>query len=399
MAERRYGKKIEKGSSAMATYAILLIATVFIAAWGLMMGDMGDLLLTAPVIVVLLVTIFSERHTIHLPTLTVIMIWASMIMSIIGRIFFHENALAILANILMGINLTLIGLIIVFVLIGKMPGDSKKRSLIESLVAGSIALAVFMAMLMLQYYMSFLLSKMSYPTVPMVMEQMRDMLIGVAITIVLYIEFRDSRIFKYTLVDFLENNSGALGLEDQGRRDIADLIHKGESDSLEFKSTLRTNLATGAVDKRMEKAVLKTLVAFMNTDGGTLLIGVSDDGEVCGTDIQSFDNLDKMNLHLTNMIASAIGNDYLPYISFRTLDYEDGKYVIRVDCQKTKKAVFLREGKSEQYYVRSGPSSVELTGMSLVNYINNRYGRNRWLRKPAPAIPVPKEEDSEKKEE
>ncbi|MBR4505067.1 MAG: putative DNA binding domain-containing protein [Candidatus Methanomethylophilaceae archaeon] len=387
----------KEGRSAMVTYAILLVTTAIIAVLGMMLGDMGDLLLTAPVIVVLLLTIFSERK-IHLPTLTVIMIWTSMILSISSRIFFHGNALAILANILMGINLTLIGLIVVFILMGKMPGDSKKRSLIEALVAGSIAMSVFMGMIMLQYYMSFLFSRMSIPTVPIMMDQTRDMLIGVAITIVLYIEFRESSIFKYTLVDFLQNNSGALGLEDQERREIADLIHKGESDSLEFKSTLRTNLATGAVDKRMEKAVLKTLVAFMNTDGGTLLIGVSDDGEVRGTDIESFDNLDKMNLHLTNMIASAIGNDYLPYINFRSLDYEDGKYVIRVDCQKTKKAVFLREGKSEQYYVRSGPSSVELTGMSLVNYINNRYGKNRWLRKPAPAIPMPTDDDAKKEE-
>ena len=387
----------KEGRSAMVTYAILLVTTAIIAVLGMMLGDMGDLLLTAPVIVVLLLTIFSERK-IHLPTLTVIMIWMSMILSISSRIFFHGDALAILANILMGINLTLIGLIVVFILMGKMPGDSKKRSLIEALVAGSIAMSVFMGMIMLQYYMSFLFSRMSIPTVPIMMDQTRDMLIGVAITIVLYIEFRESSIFKYTLVDFLQNNSGALGLEDQERREIADLIHKGESDSLEFKSTLRTNLATGAVDKRMEKAVLKTLVAFMNTDGGTLLIGVSDDGEVRGTDIESFDNLDKMNLHLTNMIASAIGNDYLPYINFRSLDYEDGKYVIRVDCQKTKKAVFLREGKSEQYYVRSGPSSVELTGMSLVNYINNRYGKNRWLRKPAPAIPMPTDDDAKKEE-
>ena len=396
MAEDGSGRETKTAKSAMATYAVLLVATVILAVLGVIMGDTGDLILTVPVIAVLLLTIFSERYRIHLPALTVIMIWASMILSTASRVLFQGRVLAVLANVLMGINLTLIGLIVVFILMGRMPGDSRKRSLIEGLVAGSVALSAFMATLMFQYYVSFLLKNMSIPTVPVQMEQMRDMLIGVAITIILYIEFRESRIFKYTLVDFLENNSGALGLEDQERRNIADLIHKGESDSLEFKSTLRTNLATGAVDKRMEKAVLKTLVAFMNTDGGTLLVGVNDSGEVCGADIGSFENQDKMNLHLTNMIASAIGNDFLPYISFRSLEYEDGKYVIRVDCQKTKKAVFLREGKSEQYYVRSGPSSVELTGMSLVNYINNRYRRNRWLPERTQMMPVPPEEEDRK---
>ena len=66
----------------------------------------------------------------------------------------------------------------------------------------------------------------------------------------------------------------------------------------------------------MEKAVLKTIVAFLNTDGGNLLIGVDDDGDIIGADIQSFENKDKMGLHLTNLIASKIGNSFLPFITF-----------------------------------------------------------------------------------
>lgn len=121
----------------------------------------------------------------------------------------------------------------------------------------------------------------------------------------------------------------------------------------------------------MEKAVLKTLVAFMNTDGGTLLIGVSDDGSVCGVDLESFENRDKLNLHLTNLISSQIGNGFLPYISFDMVDFDD-RSVVRVRCLVSPKPVFLKDGKTEMYFVRSGPSSVELTGMSLINYVNNR---------------------------
>ena len=54
----------------------------------------------------------------------------------------------------------------------------------------------------------------------------------------------------------------------------------------------------------MEKAVLKTIVAFLNSDGGNLLIGVADDGAIIGADVASFDNKDKMGLHLSNLIAS-----------------------------------------------------------------------------------------------
>ena len=149
------------------------------------------------------------------------------------------------------------------------------------------------------------------------------------------------------------------------------LITLGESDTLEFKSTLRTNLKTGEKDKRMEKAVLKTLVAFLNSEGGTLLIGVTDDGDILGVDEESFDNRDKLNLHMTNLISSQIGDEFLPYIRFKLIEFED-RAVMRVVCKRCRTPVFLRENKTEQYYVRSGPSSVELIGSEMVKYIGSK---------------------------
>ena len=82
----------------------------------------------------------------------------------------------------------------------------------------------------------------------------------------------------------------------------------GESEAVEFKSTLRTNLHTGNKDPRMELAVLKTLAGFLNTNGGTLVIGVSDDGNPVGIQADGFDNEDKMNLHLVNIVKTLHGN-------------------------------------------------------------------------------------------
>ncbi len=359
-------------NSTLATYIILLVTTITLAAIGLYMGDSGDLILTVPVSFLLLITIVSERHTVHVPTLTVMMIWVSMLLSIAGRLFFGGRVLAIVADILMGVNLTLIGLIIVFILLKSMPGIRDENPVFVSIVAICVAMAVFMLMMMTRYLASKIMHSIMVPEVEALMESMGAVLIGSVAIGILFVKYRDSKIFMYTVNDFLENNSGVLGFEEREKMDIYNLIAGGESDKLEFKSTVRTNLATGEVDKRMEKAVLKTIVAFLNTDGGTLLIGVSDDGEICGADLDSFENLDKMNLHMTNMIASAIGNGFIPYINFKSIEFEDGKYVIRVKCSPADKAVFLREGKNEQFYVRSGPSSVELTGMNLVNYVNSR---------------------------
>ena len=148
-----------------------------------------------------------------------------------------------------------------------------------------------------------------------------------------------------------------------------------------------TNLQTGEIDKRMEKAVLKTITAFLNTDGGTLLVGVEDNGNIMGIDIERFENRDKLNLHVTNIIASQIGNEFIPFIKFEQIDYgkrDDGKdrIVMRFDCTPTSTPAFLKntKEKTETFFVRSGPSSVELTGNDLINYVMNRRKTGKKLR-------------------
>ena len=63
---------------------------------------------------------------------------------------------------------------------------------------------------------------------------------------------------------------------------IAEVAIRGESDSLEFKSSARWNMRAGKRDDAMETVIAKTVAAFMNSGGGTLLIGVDDDGRLIG---------------------------------------------------------------------------------------------------------------------
>ena len=90
--------------------------------------------------------------------------------------------------------------------------------------------------------------------------------------------------------------------------ELSELLEYGESNTIEFKSTLRINLHTKKTDSRMELAVLKTLAGFLNTDGGSLIIGVSDDGVPLGIKFDEFKNEDSMNLHLTNIVESRMGS-------------------------------------------------------------------------------------------
>ena len=95
----------------------------------------------------------------------------------------------------------------------------------------------------------------------------------------------------------------------------------------------------------MERAVLKTIVAFLNSRGGTLLIGVADDGTIVGVDLASFEgSKDKFGLHLNNLIKTQIGSEFLPFLHFTLVDFED-KSVMRVSCQISDRPVFLTDGK------------------------------------------------------
>ena len=75
---------------------------------------------------------------------------------------------------------------------------------------------------------------------------------------------------------------------------VSELLAAEESDEVEFKSTLRTNLHTGQADAKIELSALKSVAGFLNAQGGTLMIGVDDDGKVLGLAADKFPNEDKM---------------------------------------------------------------------------------------------------------
>lgn len=177
------------------------------------------------------------------------------------------------------------------------------------------------------------------------------------------------------LTKILEKNSILLGPKRKKSKPesvIQDILKIGETPKIEFKSTIRTNLHTKQFDKRMELEILKTITAFLNSSGGNLLIGVSDEREVLGLEIDKFQNEDKMALHITNLIKNHIGNQFLPFIKFHITKIED-KRVMLIVCKESAKRVFMKNENKEEFYVRNGPSSVKLEGSSLVDYIQHKF--------------------------
>lgn len=146
------------------------------------------------------------------------------------------------------------------------------------------------------------------------------------------------------------------------------LIDDGENAHLEFKSTVRFNLRSGKTGKEIELAWLKAVTAFLNSEGGTLLIGVADDGTVLGMNVDNFENDDRCLLHVKNLLNQHIGAEFSRFLDIYLIPFNTSQVVV-VECRKSPGPVFLKTGKNEEFYIRSGPSSTKLSPSRTISYL------------------------------
>lgn len=150
------------------------------------------------------------------------------------------------------------------------------------------------------------------------------------------------------------------------------LVRDGESKTVEFKQTFSVDVKTNKKEKYIEKIVLKTLVAFLNTEGGISLVGISDDKNIIGIqgEIQKYyKNDDKFLLHLKNLIKSSIGENFYPFIDYRFVDIESCK-ILLIECQPSDKPCYFE---SKDFYVRINPATDKLEGPKMVDYIQSHF--------------------------
>ena len=149
------------------------------------------------------------------------------------------------------------------------------------------------------------------------------------------------------------------------------VIETGESETVEYKSTWRYNLATKQFDGRLTIAALKTVAAFLNSGGGTLVIGLNDSGDAIPNLVRAdgFDNEDKYLLHIIAKMRTTLGDAAAARARARFGTY-GGNRVCVIHCARSEQPVFLRASKNEQhYFVRIGPSSVSLSISEAVGHI------------------------------
>jgi hypothetical protein len=159
-------------------------------------------------------------------------------------------------------------------------------------------------------------------------------------------------------------------------QDIRALIDQGESDSLEFKSSFRWDLKEEKVNKALEGTVIKTLAGYMNGNGGTLLIGVTDDSGIAGLktdyDVLKKPNRDGFEQVILNAVAARMGTDACGFVQvvFHRIEGED---VCRVITAPAGRPVYVKNGGQPKFYLRTGVSTRELNVQEAVDYIARRW--------------------------
>jgi hypothetical protein len=362
-------------------YLVMLIASLVILLIGIFKGNFLRVFVIVPVALILANAILVDRKARHMPPLMIFILVGLMVAVTAGKFAFTAGTVCMsLTDLVFGILLGVCGLILTYsfvTMIFDIYGDKSAKA---SLVSISMALSIYIMWIIVQYYFGLVLDANESTTtldfliltdIEQLMNQLICVITGILLVSAVFYFGRGSSTVRLLTTRYPLLGAALLNAEGNERRGIDKTIESGESETVEFKSTLRTNLTTGERDERIERAVLKTLVAFLNSKGGTLLIGVEDDGHVIGID-ESFKNRDKASLHLTNLVTTHIGNEFLPYISFKVADYKE-KEIMVVTCLKSPQPVFLKEWPHETFVVRSGPSSIEIDGVNMLNYINNRF--------------------------
>lgn len=163
---------------------------------------------------------------------------------------------------------------------------------------------------------------------------------------------------------------------------LEEMIAEGEDDELEFKSSLRWDFKEQAPNKKLEDVILKTIAAFANRQGGTLLVGVADDGRILGLegDYHALGgaNRDKFELHLRNILNENFGASFVTSRIALSFPAVEGVEICQVDVRPAKTPVIIKvkdkNGQSqEKFYVRSGNSSQELSLVEMQSYLSDRF--------------------------
>lgn len=160
---------------------------------------------------------------------------------------------------------------------------------------------------------------------------------------------------------------------------IEQIIKADEGQELEYKSTLQFDLKEATKSKLVRKAALKTIVAFLNSGKGALVIGVSDEKEIVGLE-PDFSTMSPekrtrewFQQTLVNLINEQIGSEFAPLYEVRFATHDE-KMVAIVDVkERAPKPAYLEDGGTQEFYVRTSNLTKQLKNEEIDRYIGTHW--------------------------
>lgn len=158
------------------------------------------------------------------------------------------------------------------------------------------------------------------------------------------------------------------------QKSIDEYIKEGENDKVEFKSTLRWDIKEEKVIKDREKDIIKAISGFLNAKGGTLLIGIQDDGSIFGIEKDlrwvNKKDIDGFHQRIVEIIGIHLGNHLIHYVDVFFVE-KDKKTVCIISIHPSKTPVIAKYKDKEFFYVRGGNTTRNLKMSEMVEYIKH----------------------------
>jgi Putative DNA-binding domain len=159
------------------------------------------------------------------------------------------------------------------------------------------------------------------------------------------------------------------------RISITEALRIGETQTIEFKETFEADNESGEKSAAVLKSALKTVAAFLNTTGGSLFIGISDNPRELKGLQRDFrlcrkHDSDGFELKVRDLLRSHFYPAPLGKINIR-FETVDGKDMCAIDVQLLRKPEVVHY--DGEVYVRDGNRSLKLDGAVLTEWLKNRF--------------------------
>jgi tetrahydromethanopterin S-methyltransferase subunit G len=148
-----------------------------------------------------------------------------------------------------------------------------------------------------------------------------------------------------------------------------------ESETLEYKSSFKYDYKTKQSNPLLSKAVVQSILGFLNKDDGTLVIGVSDDKEILGieNDLKLFNNSwDKYQLGIQDAIRDYTDTPLSDFVKVKQVEKDD-KILCKIMIKRSPKPVFYTDGNKQDLYIRDGNRTQKLSTKQALEYVNSHW--------------------------